>query len=800
MAERSVGSKAGRDDYQYPGPPPLSGPGPRPGPPADGDAAQQRSFPQPPISWPAPAPPVSEFVSNVPVNPWTGQVYTTRYFDILEGRKQLPVWENKQVVVDTVRANQVTLLVGETGSGKSTQLPQFLAEAFGSGPSGPSDAAGMRVVCTQPRRVAALSVAQRVAEEMDVPVGSTVGYAVRFDECRSPASRIVFVTDGILLREAMRDPLLSEYKVLVIDEAHERSVATDLLLGLVQLRLLQRPDLRVVIMSATLDVGKFRGVFPEAPTVRVPGRMHDVSLFYTSAKVADYVATSVAFAWRAHCEEPFPGDILVFLSGEREIENACRLLRRRVSEEGMDGHEDGPCKGIDASVRALYGALAMDEQRKVFDPAPEKTRRIFFATNIAETSLTIDGVVVVIDSGYCKQHTYLPDTHTDCLARSVVSKAAAEQRKGRAGRTRPGKCFRLFPESDWSLLPDQTYPELQRTSLTDVCLTILRLGVTNLLDFPFIDAPAAATLGDALTQLSFFGAIDDDMNVTETGAKLGAFPVEPAAARMLLHGCSLGCGADVAIIAAMLSTSNVFSRPQALAQQADAARAQFTNSFGDHMTLFNAYNAYANAGFSAGFCRESFLNVRAMDQARRVVSQLTATMERLGLPVVSSIPLVAAPRDAASGAPAWRRVNVPLILRSVTAGYFVKSAFLPAHAVRAGSAEYVLVREGTPCAMHLSSVFSGGRTGVAPPRWVVFDRFESTAPGERPSMRTVSRVADPTWLLEASDDYFSPDDLEVAEVAKEMRQVVAARDRLAQHEAEAAEQRARAALRDSSFA
>jgi pre-mRNA-splicing factor ATP-dependent RNA helicase DHX15/PRP43 len=691
------------------------------------------------------------------LNPLSGLPLSPHYFELLETRQALPVWANRELITTTIAANKVTLLVGETGSGKSTQLPQYLLAVAGAA----ADGSPGRVVCTQPRRVAAMSLANRVAEELDVELGAEVGYSVRFEERRTERTRVNFVTDGMLLREAMQDSMLRRYSVLIVDEAHERTVASDLLLGLVKQHLMQREDIRIVIMSATLDVAKFKAAFTAAPTIRVPGRMYPVSTYYTSTPVKDYVATAIDFAERVHREEP-PGDILIFLIGEAEIEYACRTLRQRlgVSASAADSSSDGPLSSSSrpASVRPLYGALPMDDQRRVFDPpATPDERRIIVATNIAETSLTIDGVVYVIDSGYCKQHAYLPDTRVDCLTATVISQAAAQQRQGRAGRTRPGKCFRLFCEKDWALLPPQTHPEMQRSSMADVCLTLLRLGVENIVDFPFLDPPAPTTLAEALTHLHFLGAIDEDMNITDGGRRMSEFPLDPASARMLLESPRYGCSMEIAAIAAMVSAAaNIFTRGSGGDRAAmDEARRLYAHPDGDHIQLLNIYMTFVARQKSPQFCRESCLSHRALAAADRVYYQLQDLMTRRGVPVVSCLPL--------GVADAWRYVDSTVIRRAVLAGFFANVGFQSTAAGRDG--RYVMMREKVLARIHRSSGLSllPGR-----PRWVVFNEFEMTSMEEGPSMKCVSPV-EVGWLREVSPDYFDPAEMEDMEVAQALR-------------------------------
>ena len=467
------------------------------------------------------------------VNPYTGVPYTPRYYGILETRKGtkeerekeiagighkcapffapsllslshaapssqpalvslfhtgLPVWQAKADFLAMLAAHQITILVGETGSGKTTQIAQFVAEAgYGrtpaytppTGPASTGDAPCRSIAITQPRRVAAMSVARRVADEMDVTLGGEVGYSIRFEELTSPKTLVKFMTDGMLLREAMLDPALSRYSVIILDEAHERTLATDVLFGLVKNILAggARPDLKLVVMSATLEAEKFQSYFEGAPLLRVPGRLHPVEVFYTAAPEKDYVEAAVRTVVQIHGAEP-PGDVLLFLTGEEEIEDAVR----RISREGA------AVGGGPLAVYPLYSSLPPAAQQRIFDPAPPPAkpggppgRKVIVATNIAETSLTIDGIVYVVDPGFAKQKVYNPRARVESLLVSPISRASAHQRAGRAGRTRPGKCFRLYTEASFGAdLLEQTYPEILRSNLGSVVLQLKKLKIDDL--------------------------------------------------------------------------------------------------------------------------------------------------------------------------------------------------------------------------------------------------------------------------------------------------------------------------------
>ncbi|BET01474.1 ATP-dependent RNA helicase [Nesidiocoris tenuis] len=414
-------------------------------------------------------------------NPFTGLPYTPRYYEFYRKRIQLPVFEYRNEFMSLLAKHQCIVLVGETGSGKTTQIPQWCVEySLSVGKKG--------VACTQPRRVAAMSVAQRVSEEMDVSLGQEVGYSIRFEDCSSAKTVLKYMTDGMLLREGMSDPMLENYQVILLDEAHERTLATDILMGVLKEIIKQRNDLKLVIMSATLDAGKFQQYFDHAPLMNVPGRTHPVEIFYTPEPERDYLEAAIRTVIQIHMCEEIAGDVLLFLTGQEEIEEACKRIKREIDNLGPDV---GDLKCI-----PLYSTLPPNLQQRIFEPAPpNKTngaigRKVVVSTNIAETSLTIDGVVFVIDPGFAKQKVYNPRIRVESLLVSPISKASAQQRAGRAGRTRPGKCFRLYTEKAFkNEMQDNTYPEILRSNLGSVVLQLKKLGIDDLVHFDFMDPP-----------------------------------------------------------------------------------------------------------------------------------------------------------------------------------------------------------------------------------------------------------------------------------------------------------------------
>ena len=383
---------------------------------------------------------------------------------ILETRRSLPVFAYREELLQAVEDYQTIIIVGETGSGKTTQIPQYLVEAGYT-----KD--GKKIGCTQPRRVAAMSVAARVSEEMNTKIGREVGYSIRFEDCTSEKTIIKYMTDGMLLREFLNEPDLNSYKVLIIDEAHERTLHTDILFGLVKDIAKYRKDLKILISSATLDAEKFSAYFDDAPIFRIPGRRYPVTTYYTKSPEADYLAAAVTTTMQIHLTQP-DGDILVFLTGQEEIES----LQERLIFIGKK--LKGKMKEL--IVVPIYASLPPELQAEIFKPTPIGSRKVVLATNIAETSITIDGISYVIDPGFCKMNTYNPRNGLESLVITPCSRASANQRSGRAGRVGPGKCFRLY--TAWAFkneMDENTIPEIQRTNLGNVVLLLKVIRTYN---------------------------------------------------------------------------------------------------------------------------------------------------------------------------------------------------------------------------------------------------------------------------------------------------------------------------------
>merc|ERR1712226_1478802 len=453
-----------------------------------------------------------------------------------------------------------------------------------------------KVACTQPRRVAAMSVSQRVAEELDVSLGQEVGYSIRFEDCSGPRT------------------LLKNYQVILLDEAHERTLATDILMGVSKTVVQHRPDLKLVIMSATLDAGKFQNYFDNAPLMNVPGRTHPVEIFYTPEPERDYLEAAIRTVIQIHMCEEQAGDCLLFLTGQEEIEEACKRIKREIDNLGPDV---GDMKCI-----PLYSTLPPNLQQRIFEPAPGRKangavgRKIVVSTNIAETSLTIDGIVFVIDPGFSKQKVYNPRIRVESLLVSPISKASAQQRAGRAGRTKPGKCFRLYTENAYkSEMQENTYPEILRSNLGMVVLQLKKLGIDDLVHFDFMDPPAPETLMRALELLNYLNALDDNGDLTPLGSMMAEFPLDPQLAKMLIASADYNCSNEILSIVSMLSVPQCFMRPNEAKKAADEAKMRFAHIDGDHLTLLNVYHAFKQNHDEPQWCYDNFINYSNLESS-----------------------------------------------------------------------------------------------------------------------------------------------------------------------------------------
>ncbi|KAL4936922.1 hypothetical protein BDV06DRAFT_216297 [Aspergillus oleicola] len=502
----------------------------------------------------------------------------------------------------------------------------------------------------------------------------------------------------------------------MLDEAHERTIATDILFALLKKTLRNRPDLKLIVTSATLDADKFSTYFRGAPIFSIPGRTFPVEILYSREPEPDYLDAALVTVMQIHLTEP-TGDILLFLTGQEEIDTSCEILYERMKALGPSVPE--------LIILPVYSALPTEMQSRIFDPAPPGSRKVVIATNIAETSITIDDIYYVIDPGFVKQNTYDPKLGMDSLIVTPISQAQAKQRAGRAGRTGPGKCYRLYTEAAYNseMLPTPI-PDIQRQNLAMTILLLKAMGINDLLRFDFMDPPAVNMTLTALEELYALGALDDEGLLTRLGRKMTSFPMEPSLAKVLLAAIELQCSDEMLSIVAMLNLANVFYRPKDKQAQADQKKAKFHDMHGDHLTLLNIYNSWKQSGYSNAWCYENFIQARSMKRAKDVRDQLVKIMERGHHRLISCGP------------------KTDHVRQALCAGYF-------RHAARretdAGSSGYKTLIESTPVYVHPSSALFGKHG-----EWVIYHELVLTT---REYMRWTTSI-EPKWLVEAAPTFF----------------------------------------------
>jgi ATP-dependent RNA helicase DDX35 len=563
-----------------------------------------------------------------------------------------------------------------------------------------------------------------------------VGYSIRFDDVTSASTRIKFLTDGLLLREALADPLLSRYSVIIIDEAHERSLSSDILLGLLKKIIRRRPELRVVISSATLQAENFLEYFDARKDdhlndntnriVSLEGRLHPVDIHYLSEPSEDYVESVVQTILEIHTSEP-SGDILVFLTGRSEIQTVIERIYDRVP--GLSSHVPK------ILALPLFAGLTLEEQMYVFEAAPENTRKVICATNIAEASVTVDGIAYVVDCGFVKLKTYNPITRIEELLSVPISKASANQRAGRAGRTAPGKCYRLYTEGDFDDLADSTVPEIQRSNLAQVILQLKALGIDNIARFDFISPPPVGPVTQSLEVLYSLGLLDDYARLTKPlGVQLAEMALEPMLGRCLLMAPRLGCLPEVLTITAMISLQDNVWFDASSKKAGESSRRLFAAEEGDHLTLLNVYQAFVTKGKKdASWCKQNFLNHKSMLKAVSIRAQLKRHLERSGIDTNESL----------SSGDVLRVGGLPKsesIRRCLTSGYF-------AHAARMEpDGTFKTINGSTVLHAHPSSLFFNRKAD-----WVIFSEIMHS--GEKVYIRDLTKI-ERDWLLEYGTGFY----------------------------------------------
>ncbi|GAQ41358.1 hypothetical protein AtubIFM55763_007797 [Aspergillus tubingensis] len=647
----------------------------------------------------------------------------------------LPIARHKQSLLYLVETYPVTIVVGQTGSGKTTQLPQYLDQAGWC-------ADGKAIAVTQPRRVAATTVAARVAEEMRCKLGEEVGYSIRFEDLTSASTRIKFLTDGMLLREALVDPLLSRYSVIMVDEAHERSLSTDILLGILKKIMKRRPELRIVVSSATLQAEDFLRFFageefdssPESGEtggkvgriISLEGRMYPVDMLFLENPAEDYVERAVKTVFDIHLQEA-EGDILVFLTGREEIDTTVQMIAERAATLHPKAQSILPLP--------LYSGLTTDQQMYVFEPTPENTRKVIVSTNIAEASVTINGIVYVIDCGFAKLRAYNPQTGIETLTAVPISKAAAVQRAGRAGRTKPGKCFRLYTQQAYEQLPEATVPEIQRSNLAPVIMQLKALGIDNIVRFDFLTPPPTELVIRAFELLYSLGAVDDYAKLTKPhGMRMAELAVDPMMAKVLLSAPSFNCLSEILSIAAMVSLQGtVWVQHEGDRKSSESHRRKFAVEEGDHLTYLNVYQAFITKGKKESkWCRDNLLNFRSLQRAVSIRGQLKRYLERFGIQVDETLSARSRQEDPSKLAEQIRRC--------LTTGYFAHAAKMQPDGT------FKTVSGGLTLHAHPSSLMFNRKAD-----WVIFHEILQT--GEKTFIRDITKI-EKNYLLEYAPNYY----------------------------------------------
>ncbi|KAK4780859.1 hypothetical protein SAY87_016965 [Trapa incisa] len=658
-------------------------------------------------------------------------------------------------LVEEVKSNDTLIIVGETGSGKTTQLPQFLFDAGFCRD-------GKTIGITQPRRVAAVTVAKRVAEECGVGLGQKVGYSIRFDDMTSTSTRIKYMTDGLLLREALLDPYLSRYSVLVVDEAHERTVHTDVLLGLLKdvqkarLRSLSGkesedknpninkgedyqpstlkpcqgrkfPPLKLIIMSASLDARVFSEYFGGARAVHIQGRQHPVEILYTLRPQTDYLESVLVTIFQVHLNEG-PGDVLVFLTGQEEIESVERSVQDQMPQLPEGSRNILTCP--------IFSSLPSEQQMRVFATTPSGFRKVILATNIAETSVTIPGIKYVIDPGFVKARSYDPNKGMESLIIIPTSKAQALQRSGRAGREAPGKCFRLYPESEFEKLEESTKPEIKRCNLSNVILQLKALGVDDVIGFDFIEKPPRLAIVKSLEHLFLLGALTDECKLSNpVGHQMARLPLDPMYSKALIQASNFNCLEEMLITVAMLSVESIFYSPREKSEEAKTAMKCFANPEGDHITLINVFrvaneflekrrtviNKEKDEKIMRKWCKQNFVNSRSLRHARDIYRQIRGHAEQMGFHFSSC------------------GDNFLQFHRCLAASFFLNAA------LRQPEGIYRALASGQVVRIHPSSVLNQTKADC-----VIFNELVQTS---QKYIRNVS-IIDYLWLTELAPQFY----------------------------------------------
>ncbi|KAG8200740.1 hypothetical protein JTE90_022345 [Oedothorax gibbosus] len=634
-------------------------------------------------------------------------------------RQKLPIYKYKNHILFLLENYQTVIVMGETGSGKSTQVPQYLLEA------GWFENGGM-IGITQPRRVAATMLASRVAEEKDTLLGQLVGYSIRFEDCFSPKeTKIKYMTEGMLINEMMADPLLRSYSAIMLDEIHERSLNGDIIMGLLKKIIKKRPSLKLIISSATFEAETIYKFFNKNETedrskdtaviISVEGRNYPVDVHYALQPVPDYIKASVETAIKIH-ESEQPGDILIFLTGQDEVEQALSMLIDYARDQKKKNDS------MKMFVVPLYGSLPMSEQVKAFKPVARSVRKIVVSTNIAEASVTINGIAFIIDCCFVKLRVYNPHSCTDSLVVVPVSQASAEQRSGRAGRVRSGKAYRLCTEEEFLKLPGYTTPEMQRSNLAPVILQLKALGIENILRFSFPSAPPSKHVISAIELLYALGALDENGALTTPlGVQMAEFPLHPMFSKLLLVSGEFSCTEEVLTISAMLQVQNVFLASSGRKLELKRAKWKFAVEEGDFLTLLNVYNSFAK-NKNKYWCDQNLLNYKGLLRAIEIRTQLAKLLKKFEVPNVK------------------HNSDSDNLRKCIVSAFFANAAFLHYTGV------YKTVRGEHTLHIHPESIVAFCKQ----PKWIVFNEVLHTT---KEYMRDIT-VIEPEWLYELAPHYY----------------------------------------------
>jgi ATP-dependent RNA helicase DDX35 len=594
------------------------------------------------------------------------------------------------------------------------------------------------IVCTQPRRVAAVNVSGRVAEELGCLVGEEVGYNVRFHTRISSKTVIKYCTDGVLIRETLSDPLLSKYSVVMVDEAHEQSMQSDLLLGILKKIMKKRHDLRVIITSATIKAEQFIDYFTsdevldrnQMHILPIQGRQYAVDIFYLSKPISNYIKAAVDTAVSIHRSQSIlSGDILVFLPGSEEIDRAIDLLNDHLDESSLN----------QLIILPLHSSMPSNQQMAVFDPTPPNYRKIVFATNIAETSVTIEGIAFVIDCGFVKLNYFQVNNHVEYLVTCSISQASANQRAGRAGRTAHGICYRLYTEASYTALATNTPSEMQRMDISWTVLQLKAIGISNVLRFDYLNSPSSEQMIYALEFLYSLGAIDEEGEITALGEKISEMSIDIRLAKCLLSSYDLGCSEEMLSIAAMCSVEYPYinlhrhASPEAKKRYWDCI-SEHAMLEGDHLTLLNIYRSFQEHDYAKSWSDSMNLQHKILARAK----EIRAHLQQMLLFYLKNYHSDASGEVVLSSCGSD---SIP-IRKALAAGYF-------ANAARLGSdGHYHTIRGQTMVTPHSSSIIANYG---ALPEWIIF--HEAIYTKDTPQMREISKI-DPMWLLELAPHYY----------------------------------------------